>query len=104
LRKKKGFETHTRAWVKSFVWRLIGIVILGVISLKVTGSLKEMSLITLLFHSIRVVLYYVHERIWEKIDWGRIKHPLSNIPVTKELKPEDLQFIKSQLKQMGYLD
>jgi uncharacterized membrane protein len=104
LRKKKGFETHARAWVKSFVWRLIGIVILGVISLKVTGSLKEMSLITLLFHSIRVVLYYVHERIWEKIDWGRIKHPLSNIPVTKELKPEDLQFIKSQLKQMGYLD
>jgi len=97
-------DTRKRAWAKSFVWRIIGIVILGGISLMITKSWKEMSLITLLFHSIRVVLYYFHERVWEKIEWGRIKHPLSNIPVTKELEPEDLNLIKSQLKQMGYLD
>lgn len=102
--KKMSLETHTRAWIKSIVWRIFGIAILGGISWIVTRSWKEMSLITILFHSIRVVLYYVHERIWERIQWGRIKHPLSVLPVKKALTPEDLKIVRSQLKELGYLD
>lgn len=99
-----AFEKHSRAWVKSIVWRIIGIVILGGISWVITKSWKEMTLITFVFHGIRVVLYYFHERIWEKIRWGRIMHPLSSLPVTKELTPEDLLLIRDQLKELGYLD
>jgi len=102
--KKMSCETHTRAWIKSIVWRIFGIAILGAISWIVTHNWKEMSLITILFHSIRVVLYYVHERIWERIQWGRIKHPLSVLPVKKALNPEDLKIARSQLKKLGYLD
>jgi len=102
--KKKSLETHARAWIKSIVWRIFGIAILGAISWIVTHSWKEMSLITILFHSIRVVLYYVHERIWERIQWGRIKHPLSVLPVKKALTPGDLKIVRSQLKELGYLD
>lgn len=102
--EKMSLETHTRAWIKSIVWRIFGIAILGAISWIVTHSWKEMSLITILFHSIRVVLYYVHERIWEKIQWGRIKHPLSVLPVKKALTPKDLKIVRSQLKDLGYLD
>lgn len=99
-----AIETHTRAWVKSILWRIIGIVILGGISWLVTHSLKEMTIITTIFHGIRLILYYLHERAWEKIHWGRIKHPLSILPVKKELEPEDLKLIQSQLKELGYLD
>jgi uncharacterized membrane protein len=99
-----SFETHTRAWIKSLVWRIFGIVILATISWIVTHSWRDMSLITILFHSIRVVLYYLHERMWERIQWGRIKHPLSVLPVTKALIPEDLNLIRNQLKKLGYLD
>jgi uncharacterized membrane protein len=105
---KKGrsmaLETHARAWIKSIVWRLLGIVILGTISWIITKSWKEMSMITLLFHSIRVILYYFHERVWERISWGRVKHPLSIFPVKKELRPEDMKLIQGQLKELGYLD
>ena len=103
-KKEMSFETHTRAWIKSIVWRLFGIAILGAISWIVTRSWREMSLITILFHSIRVVLYYLHERIWERIHWGRIKHPLSILPVRRALTPEDLELVRSQLQKLGYLD
>lgn len=99
-----AIESHARAWIKSIVWRLLGIIILGTISWFITKSWKEMSLITLIFHGIRVVLYYIRERVWERISWGRVKHPLSILPVKKELEPEDLKLIKSQLKKLGYLD
>lgn len=99
-----AFETHARAWIKSIVWRLFGIVILGIISWVITHSWKEMSLITSLFHGIRVILYYIHERVWEKIGWGRVKHPLSIFPIKKELEPEDLKLIQNQLTKLGYLD
>jgi uncharacterized membrane protein len=105
---KKGrnmaLETHARAWVKSLVWRIFGIVILGTVSWLVTHSWKEMTVITIIFHGVRVILYYFHERVWERIHWGRIKHPLSVLPVNRELEPEDLKLIQSQLRELGYLD
>jgi len=56
------------------------------------------------FHSLRMILYYAHERIWERISWGRIKHPLSTLPVDKEITPEDLRLIKNYLRDLGYID
>jgi len=82
----------------------LGVLILGSISWIITQSWKEMSLITIVFHSLRVILYYFHERAWERIRWGRVMHPLSCLPVNKELKPEDLKLIQEQLKDLGYLD
>lgn len=100
----KKLETKRRSLVKSIVWRIIGIFILGLISWLITKSWKEVTLITLIFHSIRLVLYYFHERIWEKISWGRIKHPLSDIDVKKELAPDDKKIIEEKLKDLGYMD
>lgn len=99
-----AIETHSRAWIKSIVWRILGIVILGTISWLVTHSWKEMTIITIIFHGVRVILYYFHERVWDRIHWGRIKHPLSVLPVNRELEPEDLKLIASQLKELGYMD
>ncbi len=102
--KKMDFETPARAWVKSLVWRLLGIAILGAISWVITHDWKEMSLITLLFHSIRMLLYYIHERLWNRVGWGRIRHPLSIFPVNQVIRPEDRETIRGQLKRLGYLD
>jgi uncharacterized membrane protein len=97
-------DTKARSWVKSVVWRLIGIVVLGAISYAITGSWKQMTLITVIFHSIRVVLYYYHERVWERIKWGRLKHPLSDLPVKETPTREDLEIIARKLRELGYLD
>lgn len=103
-KKRTTRDTRKRAWVKSFLWRAIGIVILGLISWLVTDSWKEMSMITVLFHGIRVILYYFHERVWDKIEWGRTPHPLSIFPANKPIRPEDIGIIQRQLKELGYLD
>jgi uncharacterized membrane protein len=90
--------------VKSITWRIIGVVLLGGITWSVTKDLKEMTLITVLFHSIRMVMYYFHERIWLRVKWGRIRHPLDSIEVKGTLTQEDLDEIKRQLRAMGYVD
>jgi len=104
MKRIKSLETRTRSWVKSIVWRLLGIFILGLISWLVTHSWKEMTLITIIFHAIRLILYYFHERLWETISWGRIKHPLSDLPVKGEIKEEDKRIIEEKLRELGYID
>lgn len=91
--------------VKSLTWRIFGIVLLAVITYFTTGgSLKEMTIITVLFHGIRFVLYYYHERFWERVQWGRLTHPLANLPVKGELTPADMEAVREKLRQLGYMD
>jgi uncharacterized membrane protein len=97
-------DTKRRSWAKSIVWRTIGIMLLGAIAYLVTGDWREMSVITVLFHGIRVILYYYHERAWEHISWGRVQHPLAGLPVKQRLTPEDMEAVREHLKQLGYVD
>lgn len=64
-------ETNIRSWVKSLVWRLLGFLILGLISWAMTGSWKETLGITSAFNIIRFILYYFHERLWLRVKWGQ---------------------------------
>ncbi len=97
-------DTRMRSWVKSLVWRVIGIALLGGLSYLITGNWQEMTLITVTFHSVRMALYYLHERAWERISWGRQQHPLSELPVKEKPSPEHLRLIEDQLRQLGYID
>lgn len=64
-------DTRLRSWIKSLSWRLLGILILGGISWVYTRDIQQTTIITMTFHTIRLILYYFHERFWEKIKWGR---------------------------------
>lgn len=97
-------DTKKRSWVKSITWRVLGIILLGLISYAITHDWKQMTVITVLFHSIRLILYYYHERMWERISWGKLKHPLAYLPVTRELTPEDLETVRAKLKSLGYIE
>ncbi len=97
-------DTKKRSWVKSITWRIFGVVLLGAISYAITRDWAQMTLITALFHGIRLILYYFHERIWESVAWGRIRHPLAGLPVKEELRPEDLEEVREKLRALGYLD
>ena len=91
-------DTKRRSWVKSLTWRAFGIILLGAISLLITRDWKAMTTITLLFHGIRLVLYYY------QVSWGKVKHPLAALPVTRGLAPEDLEIVREKLRGMGYID
>lgn len=67
----KSIDCKIRSWTKSFTWRFIGIIILLPLTYIFTGKWESAAAVTLSFHMIRMILYYFHERIWERISWGR---------------------------------
>ena len=82
--------------VKSIVWRIIGIVLLGGITWAFTRDLEATTFITVLFHSIRLVLYYIHERIWDRIEWGYSS--------ADDLPSEEQDRIRERLRRLGYIE
>jgi len=80
---------------------VIGIFILGGISYAVTRNWSDTTIITIIFHTLRLVLFYSHERIWERVEWGRKRHPLASLPVKRALTEEDLDALKQVLAQRG---
>ena len=97
-----NLESRKRSWVKSLIWRAIGVVLLGAIAYAVTGNWEQMTIITLIFHGVRVVLYYSHERIWDQIAWGRVV-PLADLRLKRPLTPEDRNELEELLNKRGYL-
>lgn len=69
----KAIDSNLRSWCKSITWRIIGIFILGGLAWLFTRNWQETTMITITFHVIRLVLYYFHERLWERTNWGRRK-------------------------------
>ena len=66
-------EKHYRSFVKAVSWRLTGSLDTMVISFLVTGRIKWALSISGIELFTKVFLYYVHERAWNKISFGRIK-------------------------------
>lgn len=96
-------DTPKRSWAKSAIWRMIGVVILGGISYGVTRDLGAVTFITLMFHGIRLILYYWHERLWERVAWGKIKHPLEHFCMKGNLTTSDIEEIRMLLEDRGYV-
>ena len=64
-------DTHSRSFAKAISWRLTGTIDTMVISLIVTGSVKLAATIGLTEVVTKSLLYYLHERAWLKIPFGR---------------------------------
>lgn len=64
-------ETHKRSLIKAVSWRLTGTVDTVLISWIITGRIGVAASIGLFELMTKTFLYYSHERIWQKIKWGR---------------------------------
>ena len=64
-------ERKIRSIVKACSWFLLGVFVLIVISFFTTRSVKQVCVITILYYFIRFVSFYVHERLWLRIKWGK---------------------------------
>lgn len=60
-------EGHLRSVSRSVIWRIMGIAILALITYVFTRSLIQTGLITFLHHFAFVIIYYLHERVWQRI-------------------------------------
>ena len=63
--------TKRRSLAKSITWRLIAIAVTFIVGYVMTGSWQFAVSLSLISNLINFVLYYIHERFWLKINWGR---------------------------------
>ncbi len=64
-------ESHTRSLVKSATYRGLVIVTAMLVSWYYTGDAIQSITISLVFNGISTVIYYLHERAWNRILWGK---------------------------------
>jgi uncharacterized membrane protein len=64
-------DTHSRSFAKAISWRVTGTIDTMLISLIVTGSFKLAAAIGFTEVVTKSLLYYMHERAWLKIPYGR---------------------------------
>lgn len=64
-------ETNKRSLVKTISWRLTGSGATLLISWAILGSFSIASSIAVIQLVSNTILYYIHERIWNKVVWGR---------------------------------
>lgn len=67
----RGAETHARSVLKAVSWRILGTLDTFAISWFITGRLEIAGSIAALEIVTKVVWYYLHERIWAIVSWGR---------------------------------
>lgn len=64
-------DAHHRSLAKAISWRLTGSVDTFVISFLITGRIGLAAPIALTELLTKIGLYYLHERVWTHIHWGK---------------------------------
>jgi uncharacterized membrane protein len=67
----RGAETHTRSVLKAVSWRTLGTLDTFAISWFMTGRVEIAGSIAGLEVATKIAWYYLHERVWAAIPWGR---------------------------------
>ena len=68
-----GADSHARSFIKAVSWRLVGSADTFLLSLLITGKLKYAVSIATAEAITKIVLYYLHERAWRLVPWGRLE-------------------------------
>ncbi|NBR84145.1 MAG: DUF2061 domain-containing protein [Verrucomicrobia bacterium] len=66
-------EKPYRSFVKAISWRVTGTCDTILISWLITGHAKMAISIGFVELFTKIALYYVHERVWNRLDFGRVK-------------------------------
>ena len=64
-------ESRKRSLVKTVTYRTFLTLLLAAISWYFTGNVSQTITITIVFSVSAMVIYYLHERIWSMINWGK---------------------------------
>ncbi|MFT6676154.1 MAG: putative membrane protein [Sulfitobacter sp.] len=65
-------ELKKRTIAKALTWQIIGLIMMTLIGYVSTGSIAAAGGIVIASFSSGTVTYFLHERIWARVNWGRI--------------------------------
>jgi len=96
-------DAHHRSILKALSWRALATIATITIVFVFTGRLVLSLGVGAVEVVVKLLLYYLHERLWSLLKIGRREHPLSSLPVKKALEQHDMELIKSKLQELGYI-
>jgi len=67
----RATETHGRSLAKAISWRATGSLDTFIVAVLITGSSKVAASVALGEILTKTLIYYVHERVWAAITWGK---------------------------------
>jgi len=60
-------ENKKRSALKSLIWRIVSVFILATVTYSYTGNWITTGLVTVIHHTVFLLVYYLHERVWLKV-------------------------------------
>jgi len=64
-------ESHRRSVARSVIWRIMGVALLALITYLFTRDWVTTTLVTIIHHSVFILIYYLHERFWLRVKFLR---------------------------------
>jgi len=97
-------DAHFRSMAKAVSYRVCAAIATTTIVFVFTRKFALSVGVGLVEAFVKIIFYYVHERVWSLIKIGKKEHPLSSLPVEKPLDEKDMDVIKNKLKDLGYIN
>lgn len=66
-------EKHVRSFAKAISWRIVATLTTMLLVFAFTGSLIISGGVGIAELVVKILVYYLHERIWNMVDFGREK-------------------------------
>ena len=64
-------DTRARTLVKAVLWNIIGLAVMCLVGLAMTGSIAVGGAIAAINTAIGFTVYLLYERLWSRVRWGR---------------------------------
>ncbi len=69
--RMRSAETHNRSAVKSVSYRIVSVMVDAIVAYFFTHNIALSAGIVIFVDAYSTLLYYLHERVWAHIHWGR---------------------------------
>jgi len=64
-------ETNGRSVAKGISWRVVATMVTAIVVFLYSGELAAAAIVGSIDSAAKILLYWWHERIWQRIPWGR---------------------------------
>lgn len=71
-------STPERSFIKGICWETISFILILLVVFILYGNILLSLKITIILTLIKIPVYFIHERVWKKIRWGKIKDDKKN--------------------------
>ncbi|MBK8848438.1 MAG: DUF2061 domain-containing protein [Bacteroidetes bacterium] len=83
---QKWVDHHSRSLIKGVSWRIFGTMDTIMIALFWTGEIDKALKIGFAEVFTKILLYYLHERLWLRLKWGITPLAVTEVPADAQLE------------------